>query len=67
MRGGQMHPHLSQYKALAITNVDINYTPDGSYSTTIDGIPSAVELRVSFVETKVVYREDLFNSEGWTY
>lgn len=67
MRGGDKHPYLSQYKALAITNVDINYTPDGSYSTTIDGIPSAVELRVSFVETKVVYREDLFNSAGWTY
>ena len=66
MKGGSKHPYLSQYKALAITNVDINYTPDGSYSTLIDGMPSAVELRVSFVETKVVYRNDL-NKNGWTY
>jgi hypothetical protein len=66
MKGGAKHPYLSQYKALAITNVDINYTPDGSYSTTIDGIPSAVELRVSFVETKIVYKNDL-NKSGWTY
>jgi hypothetical protein len=66
MKGGAKHPYLSQYKALAITNVDINYTPDGSYSTLIDGIPSAVELRVSFVETKIVYRNDL-NKSGWTY
>jgi hypothetical protein len=67
MKGDKLHPYLSQYKALAITNVDINYTPDGSYSTTIDGIPSAVELRVSFVETKIVYRNDLDPSRGWTY
>ena len=66
MKGDNLHPYLSQYKALAITNVDINYTPDGSYSTLIDGMPSAVELRVSFVETKVVYRNDL-NKNGWTY
>lgn len=67
MKGGDLHPYLSQYKALAITNVDINYTPDGSYSTTVDGIPTSVELRVSFVETKVVYKEDIDPSQGWSY
>ena len=67
MKGNAKHPYLSQYKALAITNVDINYTPDGSYSTTIDGLPSAVELRVSFVETKIVYKNDFDSSKGWSY
>lgn len=67
MQGGNKHPHLSQYKSLAITNVDINYTPDGSYSTMIDGYPSAVELRVSFVETKIVYKQDLLKSTAWSY
>ena len=33
MKGSDKHPLLSQYKAIALTNVDINYTPDGSYST----------------------------------
>lgn len=65
-RGGKKHPFLSQYKSLAITNVDINYTPDGSYAPLIDGFPSAVELKVSFVETKIVYQEDFANS-GWSY
>lgn len=66
MQGARMHPHLSQYKALALTNVDINYTPDGSYAPMIDGYPSSVELRISMVETKIVYKEDL-NKQGWSY
>ena len=36
MKGNTMHPYLSQYKSCALTNVDINYTPDGVYSTTIE-------------------------------
>ena len=46
MKGNSMHPYLSQYKSCALTNVDINYTPDGVYSTTIDAYPTAVELRI---------------------
>ena len=59
MKGSQMHPYLSQYKSCAITNVDINYTPDGVYSTTIDAYPTAVELRIGLVETKLVYKQEI--------
>ena len=59
MKGNTMHPYLSQYKSCAITNVDINYTPDGVYSTTIDAYPTAVELRIGLVETKLVYKGEI--------
>ena len=59
MKGSSMHPYLSQYKSCAITNVDINYTPDGVYSTTIDAYPTAVELRIGLVETKLVYKGEI--------
>ena len=59
MKGSSMHPYLSQYKSCAITNVDINYTPDGVYSTTIDAYPTAVELRIGLVETKLVYKQEI--------
>lgn len=65
-KGANKHPYLSQYKALALTNVDINYTPDGSYSTYIGGYPTSVELRIGMVETKIVYKNDMVK-DGWSY
>ena len=67
MKGGELHPYLSQYKALALTNVDINYTPDGSYATYIGGYPTAVELSIQMVETKIVYKENLMQDQEWSY
>ena len=67
MKGGKLHPYLSQYKALALTNVDINYTPDGSYATYIGGYPTAVELSIQMVETKIVYKENLMQDQEWSY
>ena len=67
MNGVRLHPYLSQYKGLALTNVDINYTPDGSYSTYMGGYPSAVELSIQMVETKIVYKEDLQQDRNWSY
>ena len=67
MKGGELHPYLSQYKALALTNVDINYTPDGSYATYIGGYPAAVELSIQMAETKIVYKENLMQDQEWSY
>ena len=67
MKGSSMHPYLSQYKSCAITNVDINYTPDGVYSTSIDGYPTAVELRIGLVETKLVYSQEIGEQTGKTW
>ena len=66
-KGPKKHPYLSQYKALALTNVDINYTPDGSYSTFEGGFPTAVELRIAMVETKLVFKQDMGSAKGWSY
>lgn len=59
MVGPDINPYLNQYKACALTNVDVNFTPDGSYSTLIDGYPSAVELSISLVETKIIYKSEI--------
>ena len=74
MKGSKMHPYLSQYKSLALTNVDVNYTPDGVYSTFVDGFPTAVELRISLVETKLVYKSEVeireqgkAGTRNWSY
>ena len=66
MKGTKVHEHLPQYKICAITEVSVNYTPDGTYNTFTDGRPVAVELTLQFSETKLVYSNEI-NIEGASY
>jgi hypothetical protein len=59
MKGTSPHPFLTQYKPCAITNVSVNYTPDGAYATYKGGEPVSIELSLGFSETKLVYSEDI--------
>ena len=59
MHGPNEHAALPRFKMCAITQVDVNYTPDGTYATYFDGQPVAVQLTVSFQETKMVFAEEI--------
>lgn len=59
MKGGSQHPYLTQFKPCAIRGVKITYTPDGQYSTYSDGSPVATGLSLEFVETKLVYSNEI--------
>jgi len=63
MRGPKEHQSLPRYKMCAITNVDVNYTPDGAYATYADsknpGQPVAIELAIGFQETKLVFSDEI--------
>lgn len=66
MKGNDLHPFLPQYKTCALVGVDVNYTTDGQYVVTRDGYPVSTELRLSFKELKLVYREDIMPSKAST-
>ena len=73
MRGNELHPFLPQYKTCAISSVEINYTPDGTYSTlsydqdpSLNGAPVAVELSLGFSETKLIYSDEIV-TDGVSY
>ena len=59
MKGGAKHPHLIQFKPCAISKVEVNYTADGTYASYSDGAPLSVELTLNFMETKVIFRQDV--------
>lgn len=59
MKGKSPHPYLSQFKPCAIKEVNITYTPDGQYSTYRDGSPVATGLTLSFLESKLVYSNEI--------
>ena len=59
MTGGNLNSNVPQYKMCAMTQVDVNYTPDGTYATLEDGSMVAYELTVSFQETKLIFSEEV--------
>jgi len=63
MSGPDEHKVLPRYKMCAITQVDVNYTPDGAYATYTGDIsqPVAIELSLNFQETKLVFSEEIAN------
>lgn len=63
MRGGSTNPNIIQFKPCAITRVQVNYTPDGTYATYHDGNPVATELSIGFLESKLIFRDEV--SQGF--
>ena len=59
MRGGERNRFLPRYKMCALTDVNVNYTPDNVYATFNESSPVAVEIKLSFMETKLVFAEDI--------
>ena len=43
----------------AVTDMGINYTPDGNYATYGDASPVAYEIKLSFMETKLLFSEEI--------
>ena len=43
----------------AITQVDVNYTPDGTYATYEGGEMVAVGLTLNFQETKLIFADEV--------
>jgi hypothetical protein len=59
MNGSALHPYLPKYKLCGITDVNINYTAAGAYATYGDGAPVATELTISFLETKLIFSQEV--------
>ena len=59
MRGNRRNRFLPRYKMCAITDVGVNYTPDATYATFDRSSPVATEIKISFMETKLVFSEDI--------
>lgn len=61
MHGPDLNTNVTQYKMCAITQVEVNYTPDGVYATYNDGSMVAIGLSLSFQETKLIFAEEADN------
>ena len=61
LSGGKDHPFLNSFKACALTNLSVNYTGAGTYSTYKDSTPVHMKVSMVFKETNPIYDEDYDN------
>lgn len=58
MKGQRPHPFLHSFKQCALTDMSVNYTGDGVYSTYGDGTPVSMIMDLSFKELEPIYAGD---------
>ena len=58
MKGSQEHPFLNKFLPSHLTDMKINYSQSGTYSTFYDGTPTHMTVSCSFQEVNPVYQED---------
>ena len=58
------HPFLNKIKMCALQSFDVQYTPDGSYSTYDDGSMTSYQVSLQFGELNPIYAEDYDESEN---
>jgi len=62
---GNTHPFLNKFKACALTEFNVNYTPDGSYMTYDDGgSMTKYSISMSFSEIEPIYETDYNDSDN---
>ena len=58
MQGSSEHPFLNKFLPSHLTDMKINYSQSGTYSTFHDGTPTHMTVSCSFQEVNPVYQED---------
>lgn len=58
MKGNNRHPFLHSFKPCALTDIGVNYTASGMYSTYEDGTPTHMTMSCSFKEINPIYNQD---------
>jgi len=56
--GSKEHPYIGRAKECAMTSFEVDYTPDGNYSTLRDGFMTSYTISMSFKELEPVFYED---------
>ena len=57
-RGTNEHPYIGRMKECALTSFEVDYTPDGNYSTYRDGFMTSYTISLTMKELEPVFYED---------
>ena len=59
MHNNGPNPHLHNISACFCTEVDVDYTPDGQFTTFESGQPVHTKLTVNFLEDRIITKRDI--------
>ena len=65
--GSRDHPFLYKMKPCALTNMGVNYTASGPYTTYPDATPVHMQMTLQFTELNPIYSEDYKDVGGVGY
>ena len=65
--GGDQHPFLNKIKKCALTNFNVDYTPDGSYMTYRDGSMTSYRVTMQFSELTPIYSKNYEDTNDMGY
>jgi len=54
MHGNSVNPNIPQLKRCVLTEVGVNYAPNGTWSTFDDGTPVQTTLTLNFKEIELI-------------
>ena len=63
-KGGGEHPFLHKFKQCFLTNISVNYTGEGVYTTYDDATPVSMNLDLTFKELEPIYDVDYDDAGG---
>jgi hypothetical protein len=58
------NPFLNRFKVCALLDVDVDFTPDGTYTTYKDSTPVHTTLSLTFQELTPIYSDEYDSGEG---
>ena len=55
--GDREHPHLNRISTCVLTDMNVNYSPNGQFSTFKDGFPTQINVQMQFLELETLTKE----------
>jgi hypothetical protein len=55
--GDKEHPHLNRISTCVLTDLQVNYAPNGQLATFADGFPTQINVQMSFLEMETMSKE----------
>ena len=63
-KGNSDHPFLHKFKQCFLTNISVNYTAEGVYTTYDDATPVSMTMDLTFKELEPIYDVDYDDADG---
>jgi hypothetical protein len=55
--GDKEHPHLNKISTCVLTDMQVNYSPNGQFATHVDGFPTQINVNMTFLELETLTKE----------